>query len=457
MRGVLSLTASRSLGTTRTAAAAGNRSRMAAAAVPPGQSAGADANNVCRLLKIVRKEVDALRGRLPAYVMSLSEPRYVSAVLMRENDEDDERAGRVSLVRCEDLTDDDERPVSLIAVLHGASGGPYSLPYRFCITLPRTYPDAYPSIRCMSICHHLLLNDNSREPYPILFTEENMPGGAVVGTGAGDEQPRTYTIEGMLKSLYRFLSEPLTMPAAALHADGSARGGEQQQDMLDGYRQQWGRFGEHNAERERVIRKWRSLSKNRALLERGVDRGWLSDELNSVFDLLSSPETSGDKLRDRVSQLVTEHVDGVYSFPLFNREFCDLIIKESEDYVSSGLPQPRPNSMNNYGLVINSIGMEALIDIVQEKILQPIASVLFPTEGSDFSGHHSFLGACSVLFRCLWSAAIAHVCMCLSVTLSPHIETHATVARNFRPFSFACCPQSAVQGGRGFGFRHAYG
>ena len=47
--------------------------------------------------------------------------------------------------------------------------------------------------------------------------------------------------------------------------------------------------------------------------------------------------------------------------------------------------------MNCLWRLHRSIGMEALIDSVQEHILQPIADVLFPAEGSVFTGHHSFL------------------------------------------------------------------
>ena len=111
-----------------------------------------------------------------------------------------------------------------------------------------------------------------------------------------------------------------------------------------------------------------------------------------MYDILSSSETHPDTLKKCIhNNLVTELSDGVYTFPIFSKLICDTIISESEDYAQSGLPISRPNSMNNYGLVVNGIGMEKFIDSLQRNVLQPIASVLFPTEGSNFDGHHSFL------------------------------------------------------------------
>ncbi len=88
---------------------------------------------------------------------------------------------------------------------------------------------------------------------------------------------------------------------------------------------------------------------------------------------------------------------GVYSFRAFSDEFCALLIEELDGYYASGLPISRPNSMNNYGLVVNDIGLRAVITQLQHHVLQPLASLLYPRQagdaaaGSGFSGHHSFI------------------------------------------------------------------
>ena len=68
-----------------------------------------------------------------------------------------------------------------------------------------------------------------------------------------------------------------------------------------------------------------------------------------------------------------------------------MLVDEVDAYGSSGLPTARPNSMNKYGLVMNEIGMEPVFDSLQATVLQPIAQLLFPTEGGSLDRHHSFV------------------------------------------------------------------
>ena len=46
-------------------------------------------------------------------------------------------------------------------------------------------------------------------------------------------------------------------------------------------------------------------------------------------------------------------------------DFCDKFLAEIDNYFASGLPIRRPNSMNNYGLIVNEIGMEPSITALQ--------------------------------------------------------------------------------------------
>merc|ERR1712048_401113 len=47
--------------------------------------------------------------------------------------------------------------------------------------------------------------------------------------------------------------------------------------------------------------------------------------------------------------------------------------------------------MNNYGVIVNDIGMESMIFSLQERVLQPLIALLFPAEGSELDGHHAFI------------------------------------------------------------------
>ena len=82
----------------------------------------------------------------------------------------------------------------------------------------------------------------------------------------------------------------------------------------------------------------------------------------------------------------------VYSFAIFTTEFCDRFLEELDNYYGTGLPQPRPNSMNNYGIIVNQIGMQGVITRLQREVLLPISQLLFPVQArGGFTGHHSFM------------------------------------------------------------------
>ena len=57
-----------------------------------------------------------------------------------------------------------------------------------------------------------------------------------------------------------------------------------------------------------------------------------------------------------------EEDGGIFSFDLFNPEFCDAFIEEVECFEGTSLPRRRPNTMNKAGLVVNEIGMEPVED-----------------------------------------------------------------------------------------------
>ena len=82
---------------------------------------------------------------------------------------------------------------------------------------------------------------------------------------------------------------------------------------------------------------------------------------------------------------------GIYSFELFSKAFCETFLAEVDNYDASGLPVRRPNSMNNYGLIVNEIGMREAITELQQEILWPVARLLWPLQSTRFDAHHSFI------------------------------------------------------------------
>lgn len=90
---------------------------------------------------------------------------------------------------------------------------------------------------------------------------------------------------------------------------------------------------------------------------------------------------------------VTENSAGIYSFDMFTPRFCNTFIDEMAQYEHSSLPRRRPNTMNNYGLIMNDIGMHGLMTHLMDVYLVPLVQVLFCDEPVAYGldHHHSFI------------------------------------------------------------------
>jgi len=89
----------------------------------------------------------------------------------------------------------------------------------------------------------------------------------------------------------------------------------------------------------------------------------------------------------------SEIIKNVYTFDCFTDEFCNLLVAELENFEQTKLPKRRPNSMNNFGLVINDIGLAPLVDKLVESYFRPLAEKLFLHEpvALGLDHHHSFI------------------------------------------------------------------
>ena len=133
-----------------------------------------------------------------------------------------------------------------------------------------------------------------------------------------------------------------------------------------------------------------------------VECGFVVDELREALDALgrvsSSPTISAAAaaaIRAKVlTTLVRREYEGVYSFPFFTDKICEMLCEEIANYERSGQTPVRPNSMNNYGLVLNFVGMRRTLDRLQRTVLEPLSKLLFPHilgARDDFAAHHSFV------------------------------------------------------------------
>lgn len=72
----------------------------------------------------------------------------------------------------------------------------------------------------------------------------------------------------------------------------------------------------------------------------------------------------------------------------FQRE----LIEEVDNFERAGLPVSRPNSMNNYGVILDEIGFTPMLADLREKCVLPFAKLLFARNGgTSLDSHHGFV------------------------------------------------------------------
>ncbi|UJR36360.1 hypothetical protein I4U23_029086 [Adineta vaga] len=94
------------------------------------------------------------------------------------------------------------------------------------------------------------------------------------------------------------------------------------------------------------------------------------------------------------SELIKKFGNGIYSIPVFTKEFCDQLIAELKHFEASSMPKGRPNSMNNYGVLLDELGFTNFIDHLRIQYLNPLVQVLFGDEYMGTTGldsHKAFV------------------------------------------------------------------
>merc|ERR1712059_202583 len=114
-----------------------------------------------------------------------------------------------------------------------------------------------------------------------------------------------------------------------------------------------------------VMRKYRKKRKHKRFFTISGFHAehFIEEDLRAVIANIS---VVADRTAARASLLesgiVNEVIPGmVYSFQALSVAFCEMLVEEIHAFYSTGLPAKRPNSMNNYGIILNEIGLEPLM------------------------------------------------------------------------------------------------
>ncbi|CAL9760211.1 unnamed protein product [Musa acuminata subsp. burmannicoides] len=116
----------------------------------------------------------------------------------------------------------------------------------------------------------------------------------------------------------------------------------------------------------------------------------------SAFFVPSFLKAINDNTEESFRNFLCEPSPGIYTFPLFQPSFCELLLDEVENFEkwvnTVKFKIMRPNTMNKYGAVLDDFGLEAMLNKLIEEFVSPLAKVFFPeVGGSTLDSHHGFV------------------------------------------------------------------
>jgi len=235
----------------------------------------------------------------------------------------------------------------------------YNFQWQVGIRFDKSWPMQSPSVRFQCIIHHALLDDSNGMLLPFYRT---LPR----------DERQALTLRLLLEAVHNFLVDPLK--CWGIPIDGAP------QRLLASLRANQ----KMNVQRLDTIRKYSQKVLHKELFTRPP--AWKEEWFDTDF-WKAQQENTAEAWRG----ILTEHLPGeVFSFKMFTMEFCEKLVEEIFNFYASGLPARRPNSMNNYGIILNEIGLEPFIDQIQH-VLQPLGELLWPGAGSVWDGHHCFI------------------------------------------------------------------
>ncbi|CAI9535163.1 unnamed protein product [Staurois parvus] len=121
-----------------------------------------------------------------------------------------------------------------------------------------------------------------------------------------------------------------------------------------------------------------------------LQESFLAADFLEAVHFCQSPHASLDGLLKLLDSIPGKRI---YRLPVFDTQFCKDFVEELEHFERSPLAKGRPNTMNNYGVLLNELGLDdSFITPLREKYLRPLVSVLYPDwGGSCLDSHKAFV------------------------------------------------------------------
>jgi len=97
-----------------------------------------------------------------------------------------------------------------------------------------------------------------------------------------------------------------------------------------------------------------------------------------------------------LKEILKQEHPGIYSFDMLQPAFCYQLLEEVLSIDSwcerNKIKKQRPNSMNNYGIILDDFGFAPFLDQLMTEYIVPLSTLLFKDVGGDsLDEHHGFI------------------------------------------------------------------
>jgi len=96
-----------------------------------------------------------------------------------------------------------------------------------------------------------------------------------------------------------------------------------------------------------------------------------------------------------LKSVVTEVQPGIFACNMLQKETCDQLLEEVANFENwcylNKLKVKRPNSMNNYGAILDDFGFDQTLDDLMRIYVNPFSKLLYAHIGDTLDDHHGFI------------------------------------------------------------------
>lgn len=264
----------------------------------------------------------------------------------------------------------------------------YSQEYRVRITLDKRWPKHPPiGARFLTAIDHFYVDpeDSNELRFPLeqLFAAAPGPGSL----------PRHVVKESLLARRHGLL--------AGAHRLHFALGGPLI-PLSEDASEMWNVLLQAHAQRSAAVAAYIPWRVHPALfVENSWNDGWLDPRLRSALiedekarqQFLEADPSFGAR-SGPLQRLATEVLPGVFEVPALAPGFRNALREELEGFSAKahalGMTPRRPNNHHKFGAITGDVGLESLMLALLWRVVLPLARSLFPMEGAELDGQHSF-------------------------------------------------------------------